>query len=213
MRSQAASVSASARRARCFHVPAPGADALHPALPLLRDLDVGLDPGLGIADEHQRVMMDGSEVRRRDLPAGLAHLKAEVQVVAVQLAQRLVEADVAHHPGRHRQQEPVQRVHLTDSRVRRSLRPRPREGRQLPAAVLLVALEERRKRDRPLPPGDAAHADRADAPDHTHGRDPSAPVAPWGRSRRRRARCPDAAAPSPRGRRARPLCPAGGCSS
>ena len=46
--------------------------------------------------------------------------------------------------------------------------PRPRERLQVAAAVLLVAVDERRERHRGLPPGDAADADRPDAADEAH---------------------------------------------
>ena len=52
------------------------------------------------------------------LPA-VAHLQAEVEVVAVQLPERLVEADVAHDPGGEAEDEAVDGVDLAGLRVRR----------------------------------------------------------------------------------------------
>ena len=97
------------------------------------------------------------------LLAGLAHLQAEVEVVAVQLAERLVEADVADRPRREREDEAVDGVHLARARVRRPLLALPGERREIAAAELAVAVDERRPGHRALPPRDAAHADRADA--------------------------------------------------
>ncbi len=78
-----------------------------------------------------------------DLAARLADLQAEVQVVAVEAAQVLVEADVAHRPGRQDQEEAVERLDLADARVGRRLAPVPGEGRQVAAAMLFVAVDER----------------------------------------------------------------------
>ena len=69
------------------------------------------------------------------------------------------------------------------------------------------------QRHRALPPGDAAHADRADAADDADLRVAERLRAAWRRSRDRRSRRPGGRARAPRGRRARRPCRGSGCSS
>src|SRR5215217_3378614 len=110
--------------------------------------------------------MDDLEVLRHYLAPGRADLQAEVEVVPVQqLAERLVEADVAHRPWRQPEHEAVDRIDLAGARVGRQLAAVPRERRQVAAAELAVAVDERGPRDRALPPRDAADADRPDRAD------------------------------------------------
>src|SRR5581483_10573309 len=59
-------------------------------IPLLGHLDVSLDPRLGVIERLQRVTVDGAEVSREHLAAGGPHLEAEVEVIAVELAQGLI---------------------------------------------------------------------------------------------------------------------------
>ena len=81
--------------------------------PLLRQPDEGSGPGLGVVDQVERVVVDRAEVGRHDLLAGGPRLHADVEVVAVELAQRLVEAQLAHRPRREHHDEAVDRVDLS----------------------------------------------------------------------------------------------------
>src|SRR4051794_31870720 len=110
-------------------------------------------------------MVDDAQVRRDDLPAGLADLQAEVEVVAVELPERLVEADVLDGPRRQREDEAVDGLDLPRLRVGRQLIGIPREALELAAAELAVAVAERCPRGGALPPRDRPDADRADAAD------------------------------------------------
>ena len=130
------------------------------------------------------------------LRPAVPHLQAEVEVVAVELPERLVEADVADRPGRQAEHEAVDGVDLAGARVGRHLVAVPGEAGQLAAAQLAVAVDERRPRHRALPPRDAAHADRADAADHADLRVAPARAGAWRRSRCRRSRRPGAASTS-----------------
>jgi hypothetical protein len=103
---------------------------------------VRLDPGVLVADELERVVVDRAEVRRHHLVSGLADLEAEVEVIAVQLPERLVEADVPDYPRRQRDEEAVDGVDLAGARVRRHGIGVPRERREVPPAVLPVAVDE-----------------------------------------------------------------------
>ena len=67
------------------------------------------------------MVVDRLEVGSHDLAAGGAHLQAVVEVVAVELAERLVEADVAHHPRREDEHEAVDGVDLPQLRVARRI--------------------------------------------------------------------------------------------
>src|SRR5215216_3503799 len=110
--------------------------------------------------------MTDFEILGDDLATRRADLEAEVEVVAVWKAQRLVETQVVDDPRRQRQQEPVDRVHLAGSRVGGVLVAVPRSRRKLAAAELSIAVEGGRPGHRSLPPGDAADADRAQAAHH-----------------------------------------------
>ena len=57
-------------------------------------------------------MVYRAEIGSHDLAARFADLQAEVEVVAVELSQPLVEANVPHHPRRQREHEAVERLDL-----------------------------------------------------------------------------------------------------
>ena len=136
-----------------------------PALPFLGEADVGLHPGIGVADELERVVVDRLEVGREDLLARLPGLTADVEVVPVQLAERLVELQVAYRPGREGEDEAVERVDLSGVADRHRLGGVPGHRVELPAADLRVPMGERCPRHRAVPPSDAADPDRPRAAD------------------------------------------------
>ena len=78
------------------------------------------------------------------------------------LADRLVEADVAHYPRRQAEHEPVQRVDLAGARVAGKFLLAPGERLDLAAPELLVTVGEGSPGDGSLPPGDRADVDRPD---------------------------------------------------
>ena len=101
------------------------------------------------------------------LPGGPG-LQADVEVVAVELTESLVEAQLANRPGRHGDHEPVDGVHLAGLAVRRDVVAVPGRSRDAAASVLPVAMLERRPGHGPLPPRDAPDPDRPGAPDYRH---------------------------------------------
>ena len=205
--------SASARRARCRHSPAtaptPGICPSHfSATRMCAAIHVSR-----VADELERVVVDDAEVGRHHLAAGGAHLQAEVEVVAVQPAERLVEADVAHRPRRQRQHEAVDRVDLAGVRerrqlVRRSTRARAARRRRAPGSG------GRTTPTSPSPPTTRCCGRRSA---------PTQPTTPTSGSRSARAQLGAEVRArelgvlvqrgrAPRGRRARRRCPGSGCS-
>ena len=210
---RAASRSASARSARSRHVPSASPDARHPPVPLLRDADVRVDPLLGVGQHLQRPVVDRLEVGGHDLAARLAHLEAEVEVVAVEGAEVLVEAQVAHDPRREDEHEAVERLDLAGARVRRRVAPVPRERLEVAPAVLPVAVDERRRAS-PTPPTRRCCGRRSRRRSRSglrRGR--RAWPGSSSTARARRSRRPGAPARAPRGRRAPPRGRAARCSS
>ena len=67
------------------------------------------------------MVVDRAELGRHHLLAGGPRLQAEVDVIAVQLPERLVEAEGAHRPRREHQQEAVDHVDLAGAGERRPL--------------------------------------------------------------------------------------------
>jgi hypothetical protein len=104
--------------------------------------------------------MDRAEVRGDDLLSRGARLEAEVEVVAVQTAEGLVEAQLSDRPRRHHDHEPVDRLDLAELGVRGNVVGVPGHRRDLAPAVLGIAVGESRPGDGTFPPGDAADADR-----------------------------------------------------
>ena len=145
-----------------------------------------------------------------DLHPGRPGLHADVVVVAVKAAQRLVEAQLAQGARGEDEHEAVDRVDLAEgSRTA----PASRSGQRLDlaAAVLLVAVGEGRPRDEPSTRRCCA---RRWHPRSRRGRRRRR-RAPPGSSRKRpgrRSRRPGGRSPGPRGRRARAPSRARGCS-
>ena len=161
---RAASASASARRARARQSPPPWpTPGIRPSH-FSRDAHVRLDPALGVADQLERVVVDGPEVRGHHLaaggsrPAGRSRRRSRAAARATRRSAGCARPTATARAGSRRRRRP-RRCARTGGRVAAV----PREARQVAAAELAVAVDERRPRDRALPPRDAAHAERADA--------------------------------------------------
>src|SRR5213079_1202808 len=67
----------------------------HPPVPLVGEPDVRIDPVRGVGDHLELPVVDRAEIGGHDLAPRGAYLEAEVEVVAVELAEPLVEPDVS----------------------------------------------------------------------------------------------------------------------
>ena len=132
------------------------------AVPLVGQLDVPLDPHVGLGQQLERAVVGHAQVRGDHLAARLADLEAVVEVVPVAHDERLVEADGPHGPRGQHQEQAVDRVDLAERRDGTG----PGVSGHLPAAVLVVAVGDRRAAHLALPP-----RDRADVPGTGRARD------------------------------------------
>jgi hypothetical protein len=144
---------------------------------------VSLDPAIHIVDQLERVVVDHPEVSHHDLLALLSSLQADVEVVAMELAEGFIEAKVLHGPRAEAENEPVDRVDLSGPGIRRHMRfALPAEPGDVSATELVVAVSKRTPDLRTLPVGDAAGTDYPDAADDRYlgvgkgGADPVAEV-------------------------------------
>ena len=110
------------------------------------------DPLVGVGDHLQRAVVDRAEVGGHDLAPCLAHLEAEVEVVAVEVrraTRRSGGCATAH--GESASRKPSSVSTSPRLRVRGRVLPGPGERREVAAAVLRVAVDERRERHRRPP--------------------------------------------------------------
>src|SRR6266511_2089716 len=104
-------------------------------------------------------MVDGPEVRGHHLLADGPCLTADVEVIAVQAAERLVEAELPGRPGGEDHDEAVDGIDLAGLGEGRLLAPDEGHRGEVASAKLLVLVAEGRPPHGTLPPGDAPDAD------------------------------------------------------
>ena len=178
-----------------------GADARHAPVPLLGDPRCA--PAIHSSGSRTRARASGGGSRgsrpsrpcgRPRAPAGRSRGRSRAALRATRRSGRCARPTATARAGSRRACRPRRARAYGGASSQR-----PREGGQVAAAVLVVAVHERGERDRALPPGDAAHADRADAADHADLGIGERRARLRRRSRRRRSPCPGGAARAPRG--------------